>query len=101
MTEEIVDPPPTPRRPIGTWIALIMIVIGIIAAIVINQRRHETAGGAKKILEASVRRAEDLPVYGTVTPFSLTERSGKTVTLETMLGRVWVADYFFTYCGGP
>lgn len=34
-------------------------------------------------------------------PFSLTERSGKTVTDRDLLGSVWVASFVFTRCSGP
>ncbi len=37
-------------------------------------------------------------VYGTVPEFSLTERSGRTVTRADLLGQVWVADFFYTRC---
>jgi cytochrome oxidase Cu insertion factor (SCO1/SenC/PrrC family) len=33
--------------------------------------------------------------------FSLTERSGKTVTDKDLRGRVWVASFIFTRCSGP
>jgi protein SCO1 len=33
--------------------------------------------------------------------FSLTERSGKTVTEKELLGKVWVASFVFTRCYGP
>lgn len=33
--------------------------------------------------------------------FSLTERSGKTVTEKDLLGKVWVASFVFTRCTGP
>ncbi len=36
-----------------------------------------------------------------VPDFSLTECRGSTVTKEDLLGRVWVADFFFTTCPGP
>ncbi len=41
-----------------------------------------------------------LPVLGAVPAFSLTERSGKTVTATDLAGRVWIADFIFTRCGG-
>lgn len=44
---------------------------------------------------------ETLPVLGTVPDFSFTERSGRTVTLADLRGKVWVADFIFTRCGGP
>lgn len=33
--------------------------------------------------------------------FSLTERSGKTVTADDLKGKVWVASFVFTRCTGP
>jgi cytochrome oxidase Cu insertion factor (SCO1/SenC/PrrC family) len=36
-----------------------------------------------------------------VGPFSLTERSGKTVTDKDLHGHVWVASFVFTRCTGP
>jgi cytochrome oxidase Cu insertion factor (SCO1/SenC/PrrC family) len=35
-----------------------------------------------------------------LTEFELTERSGETFRSKDMLGRVWVATYFFTTCPG-
>jgi protein SCO1/2 len=45
--------------------------------------------------------ASALPIIGRLPDFRLTERSGKTVTLADLEGKVWVADFIFTYCGGP
>ena len=39
-----------------------------------------------------------LPVYGQVTPFALTNQFGVPVSLESLLGQVWVADVIFTRC---
>lgn len=33
--------------------------------------------------------------------FSLTERSGRAVSLADLRGNVWVADFFYTTCPGP
>jgi protein SCO1/2 len=35
-----------------------------------------------------------------VPPFSLTERSGRTVTRDDLRGSIWIADFIFTRCGG-
>lgn len=32
--------------------------------------------------------------------FELTESSGRTVTREDLRGRIWIADFIFTSCGG-
>lgn len=42
-----------------------------------------------------------LPVIAQLPDFALTERSGKTVTLDDLKGKVWIADFIFTSCGGP
>lgn len=41
-----------------------------------------------------------LPTYGAVPDFSLTERSNRTVTRQDLDGKVWIADFIFTRCGG-
>lgn len=46
-----------------------------------------------------IRRTE-LPVYGFIPDFSLTERSGRTMTRRDLLGNIWVADFIFTSCAG-
>lgn len=33
--------------------------------------------------------------------FTLTERSGQPVSSETLKGKVWIADFFYTTCPGP
>jgi protein SCO1 len=99
------DATPTPPRRgrAGTIVALVMIVGGVISALVINHKRKFSAQFIRDpnaAAEAPDPRTEaDLPVLGTVDPFVLTERSGKEVTLESLKGRVWIAESFFTYCG--
>ena len=44
---------------------------------------------------------EPLPDFGAVPAFELTERSGRTVALDELLGKVWVVDFAFTTCAGP
>lgn len=39
--------------------------------------------------------------FGSVPPFSFVERSGRTVTLDDLLGAPWVAVPFFVSCTGP
>jgi protein SCO1/2 len=37
---------------------------------------------------------------GPVPPFRLTDQLGRTVTKKDLLGKVWVANFFFTHCAG-
>ena len=38
--------------------------------------------------------------FGSVPDFSLTERTGRTVSRADLAGQVWVADFIFTNCAG-
>jgi protein SCO1/2 len=46
------------------------------------------------------RPAAPLPKRFEVPKFSLTERSGQPFDPESLRGKVWVADFFFTSCPG-
>src|SRR5438105_12426003 len=37
----------------------------------------------------------------TLPDFQLTERSGRTVSLSDLKGKVWLADFVYTTCQGP
>lgn len=53
--------------------------------------------GSVKFLKAP----EPLPVHGEVGNFTLTERSGATVTQAELRSHIWIADFIFTSCAGP
>ncbi len=48
----------------------------------------------------SACQRKELPVLGQIPEFKLTAQDAKPFTQEEMKGRVWVADFFFTSCGG-
>jgi len=79
-------PPITPYR----WM---IIVLGVAIAIVVCYRSINAppAPGSSSAL----RRLSIVP------PFSLTERSGRTITNHDLAGKVWVADFVYTTCPGP
>ncbi len=64
------------------------------------RRRYRVALAGALIVAVVLgcRRAEPLPVLGTVPPFTLTERSERPVSATDLLGSVWVADFVFTRC---
>jgi protein SCO1/2 len=39
--------------------------------------------------------------FNTIPDFSFVDQSGQTITKETLKGKVWIADFFFTRCPGP
>lgn len=42
--------------------------------------------------------ADELNQYGIVPPFTLTERSGHSLGLEQLRGKIWIADFIYTSC---
>jgi len=57
--------------------------------------------GAHWFRQASGARQAELPVYGALPEFELVERGGENVSLASLRGKVWVADFIFTHCAGP
>src|SRR5215813_11138370 len=51
-------------------------------------------------LALSCNRASNLETLYPVPDFSLTDQTDKPVSLHELKGRVWVADFIFTNCGG-
>ncbi len=43
----------------------------------------------------------ELQRYWQVPDFALTERSGVSVSASDLLGKVWIADFFYSTCPGP
>jgi len=52
------------------------------------------------VLFLGCRREPDLAKLYPVPDFSLTDQTEKIVTLSNLKGRVWIADFIFTNCGG-
>ncbi len=43
-------------------------------------------------------RSEPLPKLGQLAAFALVDQDGKSITAESLRGKVWVAAFFFTHC---
>ncbi len=71
------------------WIGLALVLVGVVAVAALSRSGSLGDSGTK------------LPIRAKVPDFSLTERDGRTVTLESLRGHVWVADFIFTTCAGP
>lgn len=52
------------------------------------------------ISSAGCSRQPELMTYYPVPDFTLTDQAGKAVTRQDLAGKVWVADFIFTNCGG-
>jgi len=54
------------------------------------------------VLLAGCARKPELPTYGVVPAFTLTDQTGAEFSSASVLqNRVWVADFIFTNCPGP
>jgi protein SCO1 len=70
----------------GIWFLFIVLLAGIISL------------GSYWVFFKQEMRRSGLPIIDTVPYFSLTERTGKTVSLSDLKGQVWIADFIFTNC---
>lgn len=57
-----------------------------------------TLGGSE--VRLGFRPRKPLLVYGTLPDFSLIERGGDPVSLDSLKGGIWIADFIFTRCAG-
>lgn len=72
---------------IFSWGFFVM-VLGSVAFVWVDQ-------GLKK------NNSSKLPPLGQIPEFVLMERSEKSISLQDLKGKVWVADFIFTSCTGP
>ena len=56
---------------------------------------------AMLVLCACRPAASNLPEYGEVPDFQLTDQNGHPFSGRSLAGKVWVADFFFSNCMGP
>jgi len=76
------------------WGALVVILLGTAGAWI----------GTRWLWPDLVPRkvaAADLPDYGPVADFTLTNQAGRAVGRSDFDGKTWVADFIFTRCSGP
>jgi len=58
-------------------------------------------GVGAAVIHFAEQSKDEIPVYGQVTDFALTERSGQPFRTDDMKGKITVANFFFTTCPGP
>lgn len=73
----------------GLW-GVLFLVMAIIVVAFVRERLAQRGGGMA-----------DLPVYSQVQAFNLTNQFDEPFTLDSLKGKVWVADIIFTRCPGP
>ena len=65
----------------------------VLVVLAIGSWREGTVPNARE-----ERPLEGLQIFGTVPEFSLTERSGRQVTLAELKGKFWIANFIYTHC---
>ena len=72
-----------------------------LAVVTVSAGRSRTAAAALLVLAAcSTGPREELPRFGRLPEFSLQDQYGHPATLAGLKGKIWVADFVFTRCGG-
>ena len=85
---------PLTRRRIWVILALGLGLFVSVTVVLIVQEVREVAA-------RSAPGSASLPDYGRVVDFELIESSGDPVTLASLQGTIWIADFIFTSCAGP
>ena len=80
---------------LAVWGGLVLVLVAVVVAGTWSLIRSTGSLGP---MQASFLQNRD--DYGAVPDFSLTERSGRMVTLKELRGRFWIADFIFTRCTG-
>lgn len=105
------------RSPVRKGIVVAILVMGLLAAVAwkllkdadrervdLERKAQIEAEATPQVDSAStVKASENLPTSYRTVPFDekLTERSGRSMKLEALKGKIWVADFIFTRCAGP
>lgn len=89
--------PPEPRPGRGFWALMFFSMFAVGGVAYLQYSRFDRARSGRGLAKA----VSTLPVLGRVPDFTLIDQSGKKVSLADLKGKVWVADFIFTYCGGP
>ena len=75
------------------WGTFVLILAGATVATLVWWR-----GAGLRQASWDQRPLEGLQVFWSVPDFTLVERSGRTVTLADLRGKVWIADFIYTEC---
>jgi len=101
MNPDYPDTPPiTPPR--QNFPAVTLVVIGLVVLMFMTAMWLLTwVYFVKKPENLKKQGSSRLMIVGTVPNFDLQDRGGQRISAESLKGKVWVADFFFTSCAGP
>ena len=81
--------------------ALILVLAVALAAVFWSLRERRQDSSPIEFLAGPAEGPGDLSKLWPVPEFSLTDRTGRTITLADLKGHVWAADFVYTTCPGP
>lgn len=95
----------SPIRQKFIWGFLFLLLVVIASSAVFHKFANEIQTATSTSTNALLRQermpeGSVLAVFGQAPYFSLTERSGRTLTKNDLIGKPWVADFIFTSCAG-
>jgi len=89
------------------WLLVIVLAVGMYLrsekSESLGNADVDTSAGESANLVAVTKSKDTTPIWNPdgVADFSLTERSGKTITKQDLLGKPWIVGFIFTRCAGP
>ncbi len=83
------------------WAVLVVAVLGVLTAGYLRDRSRRNPLPPTDPVPVANVSASPAALAVAVPDFSLIDQDEKTVSLSSLRGRVWVADFVFTNCGGP
>ncbi len=93
---------PLAKRP---YLVATAMVVSVFLGILITGRNYLKSRTPSPViwgtLPTSTGTQGGLPLLGTLPDFSLLERSGDSISRESLLGKIWIANFIFTRCPGP
>jgi protein SCO1/2 len=105
MTQQPEDHPATPIEAIrvepkagrGFWIMMFLSLIAVGGVAFLQFTRVDRARRGNP----GTKQLGRLPVLGQLPDFKLVDQNDKLLTLASLRGRVWIADFIFVNCAGP
>ncbi|HEY8967281.1 MAG TPA: SCO family protein [Candidatus Methylacidiphilales bacterium] len=89
-------PPPKSPFLLGLRIATVGLLLALAFLLYLRWDLKKKAAA-----DAAAGQVQALPRFGEVGDFSLVGSDGKPFSSAALKGKVWVAQFFFTDCGGP
>jgi cytochrome oxidase Cu insertion factor (SCO1/SenC/PrrC family) len=80
------------------WVGLIVVLLGVVGRFALE--RMERSGTWRPASPETSATDAPLPVLWRAPEFELTDQAGRAARRADLSGRLWLADFIFTRCGG-